>query len=44
MLSRSFLPPIEEYSVAADFLAHAADALLDTDIEICKALLKEADL
>lgn len=44
MLRRSFLPPIDEYELAADLLASAADALLSNEITSCEHYLRQADL
>lgn len=44
MLRRSFLPPIPEYTLAADLLSQAADALLRGDAAECSRCLRGADL
>lgn len=44
MLRRSFLPPIPEYTLAANLLSDAADALLAHNYGRCAMLLKESDL
>lgn len=41
---RSFLPPIPEFSKAANLLSLAADALLADDLDTCADLLVQADL
>ena len=41
---RSFLPPIPEFSEAANLLSLAADALLVDDLDTCADLLFKADL
>ncbi|MBX3726106.1 MAG: HNH endonuclease [Xanthomonadales bacterium] len=43
-IRRSFLPPIPEFSQAAELLSLAADALLVNDLESCGDLLVRADL
>ena len=44
MLRRSFLPPIPEFSIAADLLSMAADALIAGDLPTCATLLVKSDL
>jgi DNA-directed RNA polymerase subunit RPC12/RpoP len=44
MRRRCFLPPIPEYTLCADLLSRAADALLAKDMVACERYLREADL
>lgn len=44
MKRRCFLPPIPEFSIAADLLSLAADHLLSGDLESCQKCLIQADL